>query len=318
MSGSKGKAPEELEPLDLSHLSPEELDELEGITEDMAEFVAAADAGNVPYEDGVEDDAEFAAKSVIGRAVASQRGWQTRRRKEAKQHFESLKKHQSAARQRATKDFIGLHKQVSKEIEGHAADLLAGRIDDTEFRTRMRASIKPAYEIAAELGKKKARGGDFELSTRDQAAVNRERYDEHKFLDNFVADIQGKYQGLKKAEQKARIEWRAGMYADALQGVANDSFLAHIPEDMMARWVMHPAEHCETCVAEASKGWRLRKDFTRTPGDGSTRCVTNCRCSIETKDGLTSMPAVEPRSLNIPPEEVAAFEASVADWNPFE
>ena len=251
---------------------------------------------NQELDAALRDCFMFAVVSPIARQVASRRGWVTRRRNEWERLISELERHKEAARRKADKDFLGLHQRLSGEIEVHADDLIAGRITPEEFQRRMRKTMRPAYSQAAELGKKKARGIDAELSERDLAAVNRERYNEHKFLQGFTDDIQGKYAKLPPEKRKARIRWRSGMYADALQGEANDSFLAHLGAGVMVRWLLGPRrEHCATCLHEAGQGWRKKSELRRVPGDGSTLCRTNCGCTLMTNDEVAGAPPVPPR-----------------------
>ncbi len=45
------------------------------------------------------------------------------------------------------------------------------------------------------------------------------------------------------------------------------------------KWELGEAEHCDDCVAYAAQGWQPIGTFPN-PGDGSTQCLTNCKCHV--------------------------------------
>jgi hypothetical protein len=71
---------------------------------------------------------------------------------------------------------------------------------------------------------------------------------------------------------------------------------------LQSRRVLHPAEHCDGCVILARAGWRPYGQLP-VPGDGSTQCLTNCKCTLETRE--------------VPIAEAAALVGSgpLPDWN---
>lgn len=48
------------------------------------------------------------------------------------------------------------------------------------------------------------------------------------------------------------------------------------------RWIInHRAEHCPGCVYLADVGTFTRENLPCTPRDGATKCLSNCKCSVE-------------------------------------
>jgi hypothetical protein len=177
--------------------------------------------------------------------------------------------------------FLTLHEHLKSTVLHHAERMSDGKISAEEFEKRVRTDLRSAYDKAAQLGKVKARGEYVQLSQRDLAAVNRQRYEDNKFLKGFIEDIHGKYQQLEPEKAAARVQWRAQQYADALQGTMNESFVAHMPEETLYDWVLtEGADHCEDCLAAEAGSPYKRATLPFTPGDGSCACVENCLCSL--------------------------------------
>lgn len=218
------------------------------------------------------------------RGQAAKRGWQTRRRQAWSELFKSRQIDKRVNSAIISRRYKKLHSDLAKKINGLARSVANGDLTARQFELAMQRTLKPAYEEAARLGKAKAKNlhpDDVILSKRDLAAVNRERYDEHKYLKGFSDDINGKYRELDAEQLQAKLEWRANMYADALAGEYDDSMRAHMPDEMEARWVLGPAEHCGDCVQYASVGWQPVSKWKSSPRDGSTKCLSNCNCHFE-------------------------------------
>lgn len=234
---------------------------------------------------------------VVLRKKTTSRLWAER----VKKAYEGTKRAAATAtREGVDRAFAMLHGRAKAEIKLAAEQLSSGAIRPAAFEWQMQMALRNAYDEAFALGKAKATGAWAELSTPDLAAARQMYRQERVFLRGFLADIRGKYKDLSPELRSARIAWRAQMYADALVGVANRGFVLSSPPGQMVRWVMSEAEHCETCIEEAGRGWRPMNDLTRIPGDGSTACVTNCKCFLECKDGLTGIPPVEPSVMEEP------------------
>jgi hypothetical protein len=235
--------------------------------------------------------------------IAARRGWTTRRSKEWAAYVETRERRQKRITRQTSRQFEQLHRRVSLQIEELATQVADGRITSKQFQSRVKKILKPAYEECARLGKARGRGEYQALSAGDLKAVGRERSAEHKFLRDFAADIDGKYASLPAEERLAKIQWRAGMYADALAGEMNISEMYHRPDDMDARWKLAPAEHCRQCIDYAGMGWKpvpFWRKLRRAPGDGHTTCRTNCKCAWEyrtpdrvraTAKGIVAVPA---------------------------
>lgn len=190
-----------------------------------------------------------------------------------------------------------LQSRYASQMDHLSSQLSRGDITAKDYIRLGRTLIREAHERADYLGQVKAG------VRKPFGAVNREvgqriAAAEADFLKGFRDDLDnGRYKRKNQGGQGAAArKARAWLYAKKLAGTANEAWARNVlvlrerPKgetraSVMARWVLADAEHCEDCIAEAAKGERPLSDFDRWPGDGSTKCITNCRCSLEMADG---------------------------------
>jgi len=185
--------------------------------------------------------------------------------------------------------FRELHRGMDFQVRRVVGLYNEGKASAEEWRARMKEIFADNYREAYRLGKLRA-GGHYALTAADRAELRRLVVDENKFLAKWIRDARTKYLALPEETARARMLWRGGLYADALQGVFNAGWLSALGAEEEILWVMNPlAEHCETCLEESAKGWRRRSDLTRVPGDGSTICITTPESRILTARGLIPM-----------------------------
>lgn len=84
---------------------------------------------------------------------------------------------------------------------------------------------------------------------------------------------------LSEAQIQARVKMYAGACWAAYWTVS--SWLAKEEGRNEVLWVLGVAEHCEDCVDLAGRGWQPMSQLHQVPGDGQTRCLSNCRCHLE-------------------------------------
>lgn len=162
---------------------------------------------------------------------------------------------------------------------------------------RVERAFYDAHKEAAKIGVELAGGGTLTDSQLHVLAA-RISAEQQSFWAQFVRDIrQGRYtprdeggQAVTKKGGEALLQARIDLYKRRLIGTANQAWLMVLSRDpsMEARWELGIAEHCIECPREAALGWRLLSSFTRVPGDGSTPCLTNCQCTLITRDGKRS------------------------------
>lgn len=179
-----------------------------------------------------------------------------------------------------------LQRSYRRDMDRLVKQYARGGMSATEFGRRMEAILTVAHSDAALYGRWRA--GDLSPREHDD-----ERFGvisvakEQPFIRGFVDDLQrGHY--LKDGEIRAKaIRARAQMYVSKMGGTANETFVLASGQNMLFRWRLGAAEHCEDCLRLADKGgyhpWELRI----FPRSGHTKCLTNCRCWLERSDGRT-------------------------------
>ena len=155
-----------------------------------------------------------------------------------------------------------------------AAQLVRGEISQEVWYQETRTLMRLSYRRNVLL----ANGGTETMTPTAWGRFGAEMKKQYKYLDNFAGEIATGKQALN-----GRVVVRAGMYGDASYAqYQNWKLQAEVRAGyaIEARRVLHPAEHCEDCVSYAAKGWMPAADV---PPIGDSRCLTHCKCSIETR-----------------------------------
>lgn len=158
-----------------------------------------------------------------------------------------------------------------------AEQLRTRQITLGEWEAQMRGEMK-AIHIYSGLA---AKGGRSQLSPAENGRIGRRLRDQYERLRNFADQIENGSQPLD-----GRFMRRAGMYAQAGRATyeitkARDLRAAGFTE---IRSILHPADHCVECVAEAAKAWQPPETFTPI---GERQCLTNCRCTAQYRNPAT-------------------------------
>jgi hypothetical protein len=138
-----------------------------------------------------------------------------------------------------------------------AERLFKHEIDINQWRAEMRANLRRTYITQYML----AKGGKGQMTQRDYGILGSQLKKQYNFLDKFTQDI---YNGKYSERQQAMVAARQQLYAES----SSQAF--------------------ERGSAEAFGPLQL----PAWPGDGSTQCLSNCRCNwfIKTlKDGTISV-----------------------------
>lgn len=151
-------------------------------------------------------------------------------------------------------------------------DLRAGRMSLEAWRFEMRAAIKDANLRGAAL----AKGGWERMTQEDFGRVGQLIREEYKALEQWVEEIKT---GLPL---DGRLRTRGQLYVQAGRATYHKVQEVEMARRGMEqeRSVLHPADHCDECVAEADVGWRPVGEMIPI---GSRTCGRNCRCTVEYK-----------------------------------
>ncbi len=161
-----------------------------------------------------------------------------------------------------------------------AALLMAGQLSQADFDALSRAEIEQEYLRQYML----AVGGREQMTAADWAAVGALIAGAYGFLSGFMDEISAG--DLSEAAIAARL----GMYANG----AREAFWAGMDGNAGALGMDEEAwhlgavftEHCDDCVAYQAQGWKPINTFPE-PGDGSTQCLTNCKCHKTYRNSTT-------------------------------
>lgn len=175
-------------------------------------------------------------------------------------------------------EFLNL---VGSDMAAVTEQAAAGQITITQWELEMQRLVRVAHNGADILARGGRELGFFERIFdwfRRQGEVRRQ----FDYLRAFAEEIRA---GTFDPESLLpRVEARARMYANAAratyeQGRAREAGRRGYTEK---RRILAPAEHCPDCIEQAQLDWVDIND-PRVTGvaDGSTRCLTNCKCSIE-------------------------------------
>ncbi len=157
-----------------------------------------------------------------------------------------------------------------------AGDLRSGRISLLKWRDEMRTIIKQTHLAAQEL----AVGGRRQMTQADYGRVGQQVRVQYGFLENWVQQIQAGKPVDATTESRARQYLRS----------ARTAYMGHAARAMRERGfdevrsVLHPAEHCAECLAEAGRGFVPLGALVPL---GERICRANDRCSLEFRNSET-------------------------------
>lgn len=165
---------------------------------------------------------------------------------------------------------------LERRTDSIQADYRAGRISLDVFREEMRDTIKFSQMAAQEL----AKGGRAQMTPADYGRAGQQIRVQYAYLDGWVADLAG------GAPADAKMEGRAHQYLRA----ARTAFIAAETETFQGRGfdqirtILHDAEHCAECIAEAARGFVPIGEHTPI---GSRVCRSNDACTAEYRNSRT-------------------------------
>lgn len=169
-----------------------------------------------------------------------------------------LERHVSSAEQR-----------MGNIVQGIAAGEIAPGVGQVMLRDELRRLSLSNSALA--------KGGWDRLTPADYGRAGRQLRDTYARVSNLVTDLRDGNASVAQAMN--RIQGYAGE-ARQLFFVAEREAMRTTGQRMEARRTLNPAEHCADCLALAALGWQPMEQVP-VPGDGSTRCGTHDRCSIE-------------------------------------
>jgi hypothetical protein len=154
-------------------------------------------------------------------------------------------------------------------LDSLTKQLYAGQINVGQWQVAVASELKDAHLAQAMFGA----GGRRNMGFAEFGRVGQTLREQYGFLDRFAQEIAaGK---ISEAQALARIE----MYGDASQ----QSYWAEYAERSsgLLYYRLNPAEHCSDCIAREAGNPYTKETLRGYPGDGSTKCKTRDKCTIE-------------------------------------
>ena len=187
---------------------------------------------------------------------------------------------------------LALMRRFKKRLMKLGVWFAAGELDNNIFRDEFEAVMAGSIAHANAIGYTLARAqttGDWSqeptISPSDMAAAVALIQMRRKYLDEFIADVQGgRYTDDQGSISAAAVSARSAMYVGTAYYSANRTWLNSLPSEMLIYWNALPG-CCDGCSARQEGGPYTRASLPGIPGDGSTPCMMNCRCSISTDTG---------------------------------
>jgi hypothetical protein len=152
-----------------------------------------------------------------------------------------------------------------------AEALRDGRLSIAEWQVQMAREVKNAHLYSAAA----AKGGWQNMTPADYRRVGQRIREQYAFLNAFAAQVASGQQAMD-----GRMVARAELY-----GQAGRATYHHVERgEMEVRGmteessVLHPADSCDECIAEADAGWQPIGTLTPV---GERACLGRCRCTLD-------------------------------------
>jgi len=153
-----------------------------------------------------------------------------------------------------------------------------GEISANQFKNSARKEFKVAYEQAFMTGSK-ASGLNLKLVSmpkEDKKWLTKIRKEEYKYLENFLSDVTN---GKGKMDYFDRLR----MYIDFVDSIYDAGKVEAMPTNgTTIHWILDEAcDNCPDCVGYAANSPYNPETLPTTPGAGSSRCLSNCKCTLK-------------------------------------
>jgi len=191
-------------------------------------------------------------------------------------------------------------RNVSGLLDGVRLGKLTPELAREQFGSFAQAAFTKAF----------AYGGGVAPNAEQMTALMGRVTEESAFFEGLLEDAQ------KPGYSDARVEQRMGMYGRRLWSEYTRGRINRLAADVTVHWVLDPrASHCHDCPRLASEGPYTPATLPAIPGDGSTECLTNCRCRIVTRRERKRIPWGKSVGLALPGVwELTKREGQPVEW----
>jgi hypothetical protein len=161
-----------------------------------------------------------------------------------------------------------------RKMGDYANAVMSGRTSATisDWQEAMAVELRNLHLQMGMLGK----GGRSQMTASDWGRIGNTLKGEYKYLARFAQEIAAG--NLTEGQIRARMNMYANKaYNGYWQGRSRGAQDNGYSEE---RRVLNPAEHCDDCIGLSRLGWQPLGSLPE-PADGSTACLSNCKCSKE-------------------------------------
>jgi hypothetical protein len=195
-----------------------------------------------------------------------------------KHHTARIQAKNAYGQTKLTSIILDLKKRLLATLTAH----YRGQIGIVSLENSLKRLLREGHESAFLLGVKATGYEGDTLSAADKKWVTQNRYDEHKYLSNFLSDIEN---SSGKMDHKKRLM----LYADSVRGTYNAGRNAYMPSNMLVYWRLESGispktgkkvEHCESCTELSKMSPFTTENLPIVPRANHTLCMSNCRCKL--------------------------------------
>ncbi len=172
----------------------------------------------------------------------------------------------------AISDYGTLKEEFSDRIFGIFQSFQAKEIVLDDLESMWRSEIRNSWMKAYELGVRSV-GNPFGIWEEDKSWIKGAETEEFGYLGKFIED-------MKAGVLVMKAEDRLGMYVETLDGVYHHGMVDGSPDYVKIEWILKEARHCDECIKFAAGSPYTKKTLPAVPRDGTSRCLSNCRCQL--------------------------------------
>lgn len=172
------------------------------------------------------------------------------------------------------KDFVKTRNSYKRELTKNLNALVSGKLNKDEYLAKQRDAIKNSYQNSFLLGKRFSQIDELSLSSDEIKSIGYQVGQEMTFMSKFADDVMNNGGRMNYSR-------RMQMYVDGLLPLFMFGRLAYLPEDIEIQWLLGDTDkHCIDCLSFASNSPYNKKNLPTIPKAGGSRCLSNCRCSL--------------------------------------
>lgn len=191
-------------------------------------------------------------------------------------------------------DFEAFLSETQSRSQRLTKRLVNGDVTPREWADLVKELLNDGHASAWVIGRRRA--GDLSAATEADELVGIGYADgQSDFLLSFMEDVEnGRYTDENGDLVLSKIQNRLDLYVLNMRGTSGASFVASSDDDEEFTWTLGGAElHCPDCPELAELSPWTQSELYAFPGDGNTKCLSNCLCHLErSSDGRTSFKPV--------------------------